>query len=500
MCVVRVQLLGSIHNIMDTINRNQIEPTPKQTEFLTSTSKFTCFSGGFGSGKTYAGCLRGLLLSQFPGNFGLIGRNTYVELRDTTRRTFFELCPTEYYDESHGGQWKPSENHLKLVNGSEIIFRHLDTISEKELLSLNLGWFFIDQAEEIGQRVFQILTSRLRLNTVPNRYGSIVCNPEPGNWIDEQFRKPALEGKPKPDYHFIESSSYDNPYLPFDYIPTLLAQFPDEMRKRFVDGRWDVFENQIYHEFNRKTHVIKPFDIPKGWERIVSVDHGMVNPTAALWAALDFDGNVFVFDEYYSPGIVSQHAKEILYKTGDQEISLWLIDPSTSAKTREKDGMPWSVMEEYEDCGLYFVPANNEKLAGINRVKEFLIPQKDRRHPSTRETPAPRLYIFQNCINLLQEMPQYQWRKLRSLAQRNSAEQARDFQDHAVDSLRYLIMSRFPAPLRRPTGQEMIMPEQRRGMDLMTQEMPKNLAGDEVLGNFYGQNEEAMYDAGEGEL
>ena len=479
---------------------NQIEPTPKQEEFIFSTSKFSCMSGGFGSGKTFAGCLRGLVLSQHPNNFGLIGRNTYVELRDTTRRTFFDVCPPEFYDESRGGQWKPSENHLKLVNGSEIIFRHLDTISEKELLSLNLGWFYIDQAEEIGWRVFQILTSRLRLNKVPTRYGFITCNPEPGMWIDDRFRKPMIEGKQDPEYHFIDSSTYDNPYLPADYIPTLLAQYPEEMRKRYVDGRWDAFENQIYTEFDRKIHVIKPFDIPKGWERVVAVDHGMINPTAAVWAAIDFDGNVFVYDEYYEPGIVSQHAKEILHKTGDQEISLWVIDPSTGAKTREKDGMAWSVLEEYEDYGLYFVPGNNAKLAGINRVKEFFKPRDDRRHPITKQTPAPQLYIMQHCINLLQELPQYQWRKLGTLGQRNSPEQPRDFNDHALDALRYLIMSRFPPPLQRPTGQEMLLPDHRKNMNLMTEQTPTNYKGDELLGQFYGQNQQALVDAGEDEL
>src|SRR3990167_3119417 len=189
----------------------QIEPTPQQAQFITSTAKFTCFSGGFGAGKTSAGCLRALLLSQFPNNFGLIGRNTYPELRDTTRRTFFELCPIEYYEEERGGQWRLAENLLKFINGSEIIFRHLDTISEKEIFSLNLGWFFIDQAEEIVERVFQILQSRLRLAQIPNRFGFVVCNPEPNNWIDTKWRKPILENKPNPNHHFIESSSRDNP-------------------------------------------------------------------------------------------------------------------------------------------------------------------------------------------------------------------------------------------------------------------------------------------------
>lgn len=459
----------------------RVEPTEKQIEFITSNKRYSCYSGGFGSGKTFAGCLRGLMLSQFPGNVGLIGRLTYVELRDTTRKTFFDLCPSEYYDPKAGGKWSPSENYLRLVNGSEILFRHLDTISEKELLSLNIGWFYIDQAEEITENVFRILQSRLRLNRVPNRYGFITCNPEPGNWIHHKFKKPKDEGRLDPNYQHIDSSSFDNPHLPKDYLDDLMASYPEEMRKRFIEGRWDVIENQIYTEFDMRQHVVKPFTTPKNWEYLVALDHGMVNPTCALLGALDHDGNIFIIDEYYEPGVVSKHAQAIHKMTKEHEIGFWLIDPATQAKTREKEGMPWSVIEEYEDYGLFFTPANNEKLAGINRVKEFLMLQKNRRHPTTNVHPAPKLYIFQNCINLITEIQQYKWKKLRGLSERNAPEQSVDFQDHAVDALRYLIMSRFPPPSRRPLGGELVLPEHRKNSNMISSELPQNF-GDEDLG------------------
>ena len=44
-------------------NKFEITPLPKQAEFITSPATYTCMSGGFGSGKTMAGCLRALLLS-----------------------------------------------------------------------------------------------------------------------------------------------------------------------------------------------------------------------------------------------------------------------------------------------------------------------------------------------------------------------------------------------------------------------------------------------------
>lgn len=460
---------------------------PKQADFVTSTAKFACYSGGFGSGKTLAGCLKGLILSKYPGNRGLIGRYTYPELRSTTRKTLFELCPADWYDEKQGGQWKPSENLLRFTNGSEILFMHLDTTSEKELLSLNLGWFFIDQAEEISERVFQVLQSRLRLTTVPRRYGFVACNPEPASWLYERFRKPVEDEKPDKDYFLVDSSSRDNPYLPSDYVSTLLKSYPDTLAQKYIEGKWDAVEGKIYTMFNRETHIIKPFTTPKSWEYLVAVDHGMVNPTAALLIAIDFDGNIFVVDEYYNPGVVSEHARAIHAMSANHEISFWLIDPSTRAKTREKNGMPWSVLEEYEDYNLYFTPANDELLGGINRVSEFLKVDDKRINPITGHRPSPRLFIFQNCINLINEFPSYQWKKLRGLANRNLREQPVDYKDHALDALRYAVMSRFPSPERMPLGEQLIPRFQRSNMNAMAKEMPKNYQEDEVLGMFHSE-------------
>lgn len=449
-------------------NQFKIEPTDKQSQFILHTQRYGCMSGGYGSGKSYAGCLRSLILSQYPKNRGLIGRLTYRELQDTTRKTFFEICPPEYYDEKKGGRWSPTENNLRLINGSEILFRHLDTVSEAELKSLNIGWFFIDQAEEIGLPVWHVLQSRLRLNTVPNRYGFISCNPEPGSWIEDIFKRPFDEGTlDKNDFFYMDTTTYDNPFNPPDYVESLLKTYPEELAKRYIEGRWDVLQNQIYTEFDPKVHIITPFKIPDSWERIVAVDHGMVNPTGVVWGAIDYDHNIYIYDEYYSPGIVSEHAKAIKAKTRNQEISMWLIDPSTQAKTREKDGKMWSVMEEYEDNDLYFVPANNQLLAGINRVKEFLKIDPKRINPINRNKGAPRIFIFKNCVNLVWEMKQYKWRKLRSLAVRNVPEQPVDYADHLLDALRYLIMSRFPAPTVGADGRLMISRADRANANMM---------------------------------
>lgn len=465
----------------------QLKLLDAQKKFLLDNHTYELFSGGFGSGKTVALVLKALLLSQImPKNFGLIGRLTYPELRDTTQKTFFEFCPPDWYSEENGGVYNKSENYVRLYNGSEIIFRHLDTISERELLSLNLGWFGIDQAEETSEAVFQILQSRLRKNDVARRYGFMICNPAGHNWLWKKFH-PESKDKMK-DVCYVESTTYDNKEnLPADYIRHMEESYSEEMVKRYLYGSWDVFEGQVFVEFDSRVHVIDPFEIPPGWERLVSIDHGLVNPTAVLWGAIDFDGNLFIYDEHYEGGKpVSYHAKKILEKTGRDKISIMVIDPSTQAKTREKDGFPFSVIQEYNDYGIYPVPANNDVPASINRIKEFLKISPKRLHPRIAgKLGAPRMFIFRNCEHTIDEMVRYHWRKVRSLSPQNPLEQTTDIDDHTVDALRYMIMARWPAALKEQEKLQMraLIPDEDQEEDITK---PFHNQGDSELGNFYG--------------
>ena len=66
-------------------------PMPKQQEFHGSAAKYRCFDGGFGNGKTSAGCVEAIMLSlEYPGTEGVICRKTRPELLATTMKTFWE--------------------------------------------------------------------------------------------------------------------------------------------------------------------------------------------------------------------------------------------------------------------------------------------------------------------------------------------------------------------------------------------------------------------------
>ena len=55
------------------------------------------YQGGYGSGKTFAGSLLGILLAlKFAGIRGLVGAQTYPLVRDTTLHTYFEHFDNDF--------------------------------------------------------------------------------------------------------------------------------------------------------------------------------------------------------------------------------------------------------------------------------------------------------------------------------------------------------------------------------------------------------------------
>lgn len=195
-------------------------------------------------GKSVWGCMEGLQLSlDYPGNVGLICRWELPSLKRTTLVSLFQFLPEELI-KYHNKQ----EGLIKLINGSKIYYMGLKPSSEhsalERLKSLELGWFFIDEATEIEKRYFDLLKTRLSLK-LPNgkfpRYrGLLASNPEPG-WVRETFIDQKLD-----DHTFIPALPSENPHLSPDYIENLRKNLPPDLIKKYIEGDWDVMEGSNY--------------------------------------------------------------------------------------------------------------------------------------------------------------------------------------------------------------------------------------------------------------
>lgn len=396
-----------------------------QRAAFSCTARFQLYNGGFGSGKTSVWCRKALALSQLiPNNFGAVLRQTYPDLRDTTRKAFLSLVQP---DEVR--YWKESENALTLKpSNSVVIFRYFENGITK--LGSDLGWFFVDQAEEAEEDIFTSLMGRLRRN-VPVRYGLLAMNPNGHAWQYKRFVKdnkatanpPCICGKHnQSDFAYFESSSYDNKAnLPDNYIEDMVKNYPQEWVERFVLGKWNQMSGLIYHEFDEDQHMCDPFDIPSSWVKFRGNDWGIDAPsTCAFWAVKPGPVPTFYkFDEYEDrQKTAEEHADAILAQSKQYgTFRASIMDQSAFNKGSDLK----SVADKYKAKGYQCLPATKDQMASILTVKQLL---------STN-----RVFYFRGKTErTIEEMKAWKW-----AAKQQGKEIPARGNDHHLDSDRYAL-------------------------------------------------------------
>ena len=397
--------------------------------------RYKLYGGAMGGGKSWWLCAEAIKLClKFPGNRGYMCRDQLVDFKRSTLVTFETLCPKEFIAKHYR-----EDRIISMWNGSEILYGALGGQDEIERIkSTEFGFFCIDEATETFREMFILLTSRLRWRlpdgSHPDYHGLLASNPEPG-WVKEDFVDKRL-----PDHAFIPALPRDNQHLPKDYVEGLRKNFPKEMAKRYLDGSWDVFEGQVYGEFDRDRHVFSHDLIESEDSRYFDtfriVDHGYRNPTCWLWISIDFDGRMWVWDEHYEASMtIEEHATRVKEKGPKWFNGLNLGDPTMFSRTMQKGGKAWSPADEYRDNGIIIIKPYSDdgpvsEMSGINLVKQRL--------------KNNALFIHERCENTIREILKYRWKTLKLNAQgtANSPEQPVDKDNHAMDALRYACMFR----------------------------------------------------------
>lgn len=449
----------------------------EQEIFFWSQFRNNCFSGGFGNGKSYIGCLRQFVnLATFPNYRSLIARENYKILKETTMRTFFKICPPDFVD-THN----PQDGLTVLKNGSQVLWLHLDAFDEKSLKGLEINSALIDQAEESKEAIYWILNSRIGrwekaevpedlrnsyFKTTGNQWPigtrgeyrvpnflDILCNPDTTfHWIYRLFHPDSLERNKK--YFFINAPT--NPDLNDPDTVAEMKGRDEEWVAKYFNGEWGASKAQI-HNIHRLSYIEYDEQFVK---RILDeaalyrvLDHGESSPTCCSWVGVFKNVYVF-FREYYMPNaVVSTHRRNIVDLSGTEIYAGDYADPSIFDKTKRDGAMLWSIADEYKDSDLpgpplFWMPANNNEFATRNRINELLALSPRFKHPITGECPAPGIYFVRKCV----EYP-YGCQKIiiETNSQRRvligsengrsvySDERDDDVSDHAYDTLRYFI-------------------------------------------------------------
>jgi len=442
----KIEIPNDLHTQFFNLGSAKFQLLQKQYCFLAANEEFQAFVSGYGGGKTKIGAIKAAFLSMAPNNRGLVGMEASTDLDESAERDLLDfLLEAELLKEAPKSNKRTAIVHCidpltgkNLGYDSEISFVHLD--DPKHVRGRHLGWFWIDEGSKVKREAWQNLIGRLRLPSFRNKYKAYVTgNPEGHNWIydfffnEELITQIKICGKPGCKYcpanptecnrqmrlrrRAIHCTSYENYFLPPEYIENMLASFSEEERLRYLEGSFDVFEGQIFREFNESTHVFEPpsswvnGNPPLEWSRLLACDVGGATPWAFEWCAVDPDGNLIFYDEICrTTGDVDSLANEALPKMKDENGN----DYKFTKKIIDYENKVAS--EDLKRRGIVFTNAQKmNKNASVQRFRSYLHPNAKHHfpdwHPLAGQPNSPRVFFSNHCRNLRRELPQQRWKE-----------------------------------------------------------------------------------------
>lgn len=454
------------------VRENKFTPLPKQERFIKSPEKMVMLSGGFGTGKSRAGCEKGYFLNmKYPGNRGLIVRKHFSDVKASTIQ---QTLTEEVIPESHIVEHNKTDHIIRHKTGledpteepvlSEIHYHGLDsgrnTSSDdlpRKIGSMAYGWIFVDEGSELSQGEWTQLQGRLRYDgkdqggmnyNVPFRQIFTATNPDaPTHWMYDLFYN-------QEQGEVIEMSVDDNKYLAQDYVENMREQFDGVYYDRYFLGKWVGAEGMIYEGWDRDVHLSDWNDLPGDWEKTMeqnwsgdkgkgvwaippenwqiyrAIDFGYNNPFVCQWWARSPDDVLVLFRELYKPEtIVEDLAKEI--KSNDPQdfvIERTFADhDAEDSATLRRHGVDTSKAKKDVQQGI-------QAVMGRMRKDERERPQLYVMRNALIHPPAKKLDDNNRPTCTREEIPTYTWKD-------EQDERPEKEDDHGCDAMRYMVYS-----------------------------------------------------------
>lgn len=338
------------------------------------------------------------------------------------------------------------------------------TKNPDDIMGHAVRFFFIEESHEVPKRFTELMASRFsHLEWQPPHHAFVhTFNPHPG-WLKKRFVE-----NPDPYHVFVKATIFDNPFINREEaIEEMLKGFigNDSDLQRYLFGDWNTFAGRVYPQFNEDDHV-HDFDLEGNWviwrpflrgengdfirdsagdrvrgkeqkRRIVAhcqgMDHGYKNPSAIVWAAVDEEGDIWAYDEYYEAERLPDYIATSYHETSQnwelpQRERRCAGDYSMKKKhqnyrTGATDTL--SVWEELLARGMPLITAEKSH-SGISNIQGWLARKKIHVHP--------------DLVFLIREFYEYSFDESRGsfATRRNTPEEVRKKDDHAMDAFRYL--------------------------------------------------------------
>lgn len=430
-------------------------PNPKQEQFLRSLRRRVCYGGARGGGKSWVVRAKATLLAlNYPGIKIIILRRTYADLWQNHVLELRKLLEPDI------ATYRDSEKAMVFPNGSRIRFGYC--AAEADVLQYQgqeYDIMFLDEATQFTEYMYNCLVASNRgANEFPHRM-YLTCNPGGVGhaWVKRLFiDKDYTEAENPDDYEFIPAKVYDNKVL-VDKDPEyvrMLETLPDDMRRAWLDGDWNVFAGQYFAEWRDDIHIIDPIEIPGWWRRYFAMDYGL-DMLAGYWIAIDGEGNGYVYREIYESGLIaSDAAMRIKEANGDDKIEQWLAPPDLWNR-RNDTGR--SVADIFMEQDIPLTKVDNDRINGWQDVHEWLKPRDSRDIITGDKTRIAGLRFFRNCKQVIRCLPMVQY----DAHKPNDVATEPHELTHAPDAIRYFCSGR-PYAGQPPVTKYKLPPELRQ--------------------------------------
>ena len=270
-----------------------------QMKMIQSKAQYPALVSGFGGGKSET-----LVMKTLKQMFEI--ENAQIAIYEPTVDLIKKIMYPRFEEIlSNAGiiyKLNKSEGIIEIPNIGTVLFRSLE--NPDRIIGYEVHHSHVDELdtleEDKAQEAWQKLLGRNRKRIVPKNgkitntknTASVYTTPEGFRFVYKRWKRDQ-----KREYELIQASTYDNPFLPPEYIDSLKDSYPDELISAYLEGQFVNLESgTVYPNYdpiqNDTREELRRFDLE-------TVHIGMdfnVNHMSAVVGVLRY-GKLMVLDE-----------------------------------------------------------------------------------------------------------------------------------------------------------------------------------------------------------
>jgi hypothetical protein len=229
-----------------------------QGRFLPMPQKFRAFIGGFGSSKTFTGCMA---MCKHYWEFPTVNQGYFAPTFSMIRDIFYPTIEEVAFLFGLNVEVKLGVREVSFYSGRQYrgttICRSMD--KPQNIIGFKIGHALIDELDTLpiskAEDAWQKIIARMRYNVPGVMNGiDVASTPEGFRFCHKKFVQLPQEN---PDllnnYGLVQASTYENAkYLPADYISSLIESYPEELIQAYLMGQFtNLTSGTVFRSYNR---------------------------------------------------------------------------------------------------------------------------------------------------------------------------------------------------------------------------------------------------------